>query len=411
MNVIQSIIEALGSIGANKLRSSLTILGIVIGVAAVISMMAIGRGAQNQITSSINGMGTNLLTIQSGNFTAKVFNAKALTTDDVKALSDAAAAPDIAAVGAVVESRSMTVTSNGKSTSTEVQGVYSQNAQINNDTVSEGSYVTADQVKSMSAVAVIGQTTATNLFSATSGIVGKELRINGQIFKVVGVLKSKGGTSLGNQDDRVLIPITTAQRRLIRSNPSNRVNQILVSAKTADTVTAAQDEITAILRSRHKLKAAASDDFSIMSQSSMVESASTVTGTLTMFLGGVAGISLLVGGIGIMNIMMVSVTERTREIGLRKALGARRLDILVQFLSESVLLSLIGGALGVALAEVICVIIVKVASSSGTSLSPSIGLDSVLLATLFSSAVGILFGLYPSNRAASLQPVEALRYE
>jgi putative ABC transport system permease protein len=165
------------------------------------------------------------------------------------------------------------------------------------------------------------------------------------------------------------------------------------------------------MRSRHKLKATATDDFSIMSQSSLVESASSVTGTLTMFLGGVAGISLLVGGIGIMNIMMVSVTERTREIGLRKALGARRLDILVQFLSESVLLSLIGGALGVALAEVICVIIVKVASSSGTSLSPSIGLDSVLLATLFSSAVGILFGLYPSNRAASLQPVEALRYE
>jgi putative ABC transport system permease protein len=411
MNLIQSIIEALGSIGANKLRSSLTILGIVIGVAAVISMMAVGRGAQNQITSSISSMGTNLLTVQSGNFTAKIFNAKALTTDDVKALSDTAAAPDVALVGAAVSARDTTVSSNGKSTSTSVEGVYSQNAEISNDSVTEGTYITDSQVKSLASVAVVGPTTATNLFSATTGVVGKELRINGQIFKVVGVLKTKGGSSMGNQDDRVLIPITTAQRRFIRSNPTNRVNQILISAKSSDTVSLAEDEITAILRSRHKLKASASDDFSIMSQSSMVESASTVTGTLTMFLGGIAGISLLVGGIGIMNIMMVSVTERTREIGLRKALGARRLDILVQFLSESVLLSLIGGALGVALAEVICLIIVKVASSSGTSLSPTIGIDSVLLATLFSSAVGILFGLYPSNRAASLQPVEALRYE
>ncbi len=411
MNIIQALLEAFGSLSSNKLRSSLTILGIVIGVAAVISMMAIGQGTQNQITSSINGMGTNLLTVQSGNFTAKVFNAKVLTTDDVTALSDAAAAPDIALVGAEVSSRSVTVTSNGKSTTTEVTGVYAQNAEINNDSVTEGAYITAAQVKGLSTVAVIGPTTATNLFSATTGVVGKQIRINGTIYTVVGVLKTKGGTSMGNQDDRVLIPITTAQRRLIQRSPSNRVDEILVSAKTADTVSQAQDEITAILRSRHKLKATASDDFSIMSQSSLVESASSVTETLTLFLGGVAGISLLVGGIGIMNIMMVSVTERTREIGLRKALGARRLDILVQFMSESILLSLIGGGLGVALAEVICVIVVKVASSSGTTLSPTIGLNSVLLATLFSSAVGILFGLYPSNRAAGLQPVEALRYE
>jgi putative ABC transport system permease protein len=258
---------------------------------------------------------------------------------------------------------------------------------------------------------VIGQTTATNLFGVTSGVVGQKIRINGQTFDVVGVLASKGGTNLGNQDDRVLIPISTAQIRLIKRSPSNRVDQILVSAASAKSVSAAQDEITAILRARHKLKVDAKDDFSILSQSQLVSAASSVTGTLTMFLGGIAGISLLVGGIGIMNIMLVSVTERTREIGLRKALGARKLDILIQFMSESILLSVIGGLIGILLAWVICIVIARVAASSGTTINPSIGVDSVVLATLFSSAVGLLFGLYPSNRAASLQPVEALRYE
>jgi putative ABC transport system permease protein len=410
MNIGHAFVEALDSLMANKLRSALTILGIVIGVAAVISLLAIGRGAQNQITSSISGMGTNLLTVMSGNFTRRVTNPVPLTMDDVKALQNPSAAPDIAAVGAIVSSR-ITVTANGKTATVEVSGVLPQNAQISNDSLSEGSYITDHQVQSRSLVAVIGQTTATNLFGATSGLVGKTIRISGQTYKVIGVLASKGGSSFGNQDDRVLVPLTTAQTRLIRRSPSNQVNQILVSAKSAATVSAAEEEVAAILRSRHKIKAGASDDFSILSQTQLVSAASSVTGTLTMFLGGIAGISLLVGGIGIMNIMLVSVTERTREIGLRKALGARKLDILVQFISESVLLSLIGGMIGIGLAWVICQVIVRVAASSGTSLTPTIGLDSILLATLFSSAVGLLFGLYPSNRAASLQPVEALRYE
>ncbi len=410
MNPILAIKEALSSLAMNKLRSGLTILGIVIGVAAVISMLAIGRGAQNQITSSISEMGTNLLTLQSGNFTARVSNAKPLTSDDVKALSNPSAAPDVAAVAAVVSSR-FTVSASGETSNTEVSGVSPENAIISNETVSEGNFITRQQVEKMAMVAVIGQTTATNLFGTTTGVIGKQIRINGQIFKVTGVLESKGGSSFGNQDDRVLVPITTAQKRLLRRNPSNRVDQILISATSADTVDTAQDQVTAIMRARHKLSADAEDDFSILSQETLVSAASDITGILTAFLGGIAGISLLVGGIGIMNIMLVSVTERTREIGLRKALGARKVDILGQFLTESILLSLSGGIIGIGLAWVITQIIVLVASNLGTTLTPSIGIDAILLATIFSSAIGLLFGLYPSNRAARLQPVEALRYE
>jgi putative ABC transport system permease protein len=409
MNIGQSIVEALGTLTTNKLRSALTILGIVIGVAAVISMLAIGRGAQNSITNSINSIGTNLLFVTSGNFTQRIQNPKPLTTADVAALENTTNAPDIAAVAPVV-SRDFTVAAGSQTENVQVSGVTPQNEAMSNDSTSEGQYIDQTQESSRASVAVIGPTTAQTLFSATSGVVGNTIRINGEPFQVVGVLASKGGSGLGNQDDRVLIPLTTAQARLIKLNPANRVNQILVQAASASSVTAATDEISAILRVQHKTKPGL-DDFSVLSQSTIVNAASSITGILTTFLGGIAGISLLVGGIGIMNIMLVSVTERTREIGLRKALGARKRDILVQFLTESILLSLIGGLVGIGLAWVISTIIGQIAASSGTPITPSIGLDAILLATIFSSAVGLLFGLYPSNRAANLQPVEALRYE
>ncbi|MCL4560144.1 MAG: ABC transporter permease [Chloroflexi bacterium] len=409
MSLSQQFIEAMKSLTSNKLRSSLTILGIVIGVAAVISMLAIGRGAQNSITNSINGIGTNLLYISSGNPTQNVRNPKPLTTADVAALQDPAAAPDVAAVAPVIQART-TVVADGKTTSTSVSGVTPDYAQISNESTTEGDFINQSQTTSRAAVAVIGPTTATTLFGGTSGIVGKQIRIGGTPFTVIGVLTSKGGSGFGSQDDRVLIPLTTAQTRLIKRNPSNRVDQILAQATSSETVTAAQDEISAVLRVTHKTKPGL-DDFNILAQAAILDAVSSITGIMTVFLGGIAGISLLVGGIGIMNIMLVSVTERTREIGLRKALGARKIDILIQFLTESIMLSLLGGFIGILVAWGISSIIGQIAAASGTPITPSIGLDAILLATLFSSAIGLLFGLYPSNRAASLQPVEALRYE
>jgi putative ABC transport system permease protein len=409
MNLRQSIVEALGSLASNKLRSGLTILGIIIGVAAVIAMLAIGRGAQNSITSSINGIGTNLIYIIPGTRTQDVRNPKPLTVGDAQAMQDQLAAPAVAAVAPVIQGR-FTVTFNGNNTSTSVSGVTPDYAQVSNEVIDQGQFITEDNLLGRAAVAVIGPTTAENLFGSTNGVIDQTIRINQQPFRVIGILKAKGGSGFGNQDDRILIPITTAQARLITSGIPGHVSQILVQAVSADAVPAAQEQVTEILRLRHRTNFGV-DDFSILTQAQFLSIAGSITGILTIFLGGIAGISLLVGGIGIMNIMLVSVTERTREIGLRKALGARKSDILTQFLTESVLLSLFGGLVGIGLAWVIATAVGLIAARSGTPFTPSIGLDSILLATIFSSGVGLVFGMYPSMRAANLQPVEALRSE
>ncbi|MGD0707473.1 MAG: FtsX-like permease family protein [Anaerolineaceae bacterium] len=257
---------------------------------------------------------------------------------------------------------------------------------------------------------MIGSTTADNLFGTHTGVVGNTIRIAGQPFQVIGVLTSTGSSITGTSaDDLVYVPLSTAQVRLIFL-PNNRVSTIYLSAASSDQVTAANTEATAILEQRHSIKNNA-DDFTITTQAELLSTSSSIIGTLTIFLGGIAGISLLVGGIGIMNIMLVSVTERTREIGLRKAIGARKRDILIQFLTESALLSLLGGILGIILGWLIGLIVGKVAASSGTSLTPEMSIQAVLLATVFSTAVGLFFGIYPANRAAGLQPVDALRYE
>ena len=261
-----------------------------------------------------------------------------------------------------------------------------------------------------SAVVILGVDVAEALFGRVAGLIGETVRIEGQPFRVIGVLEKKGGGSFGSQDDQILVPLTTAQSRLLKRRNPDVVDIILVQAISAEDVPQAMDEVSQILRTRHRTELG-QDDFTLFSQQDFLDLAESITGILTIFLGGVAAISLLVGGIGIMNIMLVSVIERTREIGLRKAMGARKIDILTQFLTESSLLALLGGVLGIILGWLISLIVSQIAAASNAFIAPVIRLNDVLLATLFSAAVGLFFGLYPANRAASLEPVEALRHE
>ena len=409
MNFTQTIYEALESIASNKLRSGLTVLGIVIGVAAVIAMLAVGNGAQDSIAGSISGIGTNLLFVFQGNSDRSVRNEKPLTMQDAEALADPFAAPSVLAVSPVLQSNNE-VSFGGEVTTTSIVGALPSYFPVRNLNVSEGEIINEEHILGRASVALIGPDTADKLFGRREGLVGETIRIAGQPFRIIGVLESKGGGSFGSEDDRVIIPLTTAQTRLIHRSTSDEVDVIFVQAASAEAVPQATQEISDILRQRHRTEIGA-DDFTVFSQQDFLSTAASITGVLTIFLGGIAAISLLVGGIGIMNIMLVSVTERTREIGLRKALGARRRDILVQFLTESSLLSLIGGLIGIGLGWLIAFIVGKVAAATGTVFNPRVGLDSILLATLFSAAVGLFFGIYPANRAAGLEPVEALRYE
>jgi putative ABC transport system permease protein len=409
MNLGEAIVEALSSLTSNKLRSTLTILGIVIGVAAVIAMLAVGQGAQDTITGSINGIGTNLLFVYTGNTQQTIQNPKALTMADVSALSDPFQTPAIQAVAPVVQG-SATVIYNGEDTDTTIMGVTSTYGTMRNYAMSEGEFITDENNLGQASVAVIGSQVAEKLFGRTDGIVGETIRIDGTPFRVIGVMQSKGGSSFSSEDNQVMIPLSTAQSRIIRKNVPGKLDMILIQATGAELVDQAKDQVSEVLRERHRTQLGA-DDFTVFSQSDAVSIANTVTGVLTIFLGGVAGISLLVGGIGIMNIMLVSVTERTREIGLRKALGARKRDILIQFLTESAMLSLFGGIIGIVIGYLLSMLVGYIAAASGTPFTPLVSFNAILLATLFSAAVGIFFGLYPANRAAGLQPVEALRYE
>ncbi|UYN90078.1 MAG: ABC transporter permease [Anaerolineales bacterium] len=408
MNYLNSFVVALESLAANKLRSALTVLGIVIGVAAVIAMLAVGRGAQSTITGTIEGIGTNLLFVMSGG-NSDVTNPKPLTLTDAQALQDSFAAPSVIGVAPMMQG-SATVTAQGESTSTVLDAVTPDYGWVRNVELSEGEFINEAHILSRSAVVVLGPDVAEELFGRRDGVVGETVRIEGQPFRVIGLTVSKGGSGFTNEDNRAIVPLTTAQARLLRRSTPNRVDMIIVQAASSDAVPQASEEIGAILRARHRTGIGA-DDFRIFNQQDFLDTAAAVTGVLTIFLGGVAAISLLVGGIGIMNIMLVSVIERTREIGLRKALGARKRDIMIQFLAESSMLSLLGGILGILLGWLISAAVGAVAAASNADITPVIGLDSVLLATLFSMAVGLFFGLYPANRAASLQPVEALRYE
>ena len=409
MNLWQSFLEAMESLSSNKLRSSLTILGIVIGVAAVIAMVSIGRGAQASITDSIQGIGTNLLFVMSGSMSETVRNPKPLTLQDSEAIDDPFAAPHVVGVAPVIQN-SAEVTYGGQSEVTSVNGVTPDYTRVRNYPVTEGEFISQEHMLGRAAVAVIGVDTADKLFGRKAGVTGETIRVEGQPFRIIGLLKSKGGSSFGSGDNIVLVPMTTAQARLSRRANRDQVDMLLVQAISAKDVPAANDEVAQILRTRHRT-AIGEDDFTVFSQQDFLNTAGVITNVLTIFLGGIAAISLLVGGIGIMNIMLVSVTERTREIGLRKAVGAHKIDIMIQFLTESAVLSLIGGVIGIALGWGISYVVGRIATANNAPINPTIGIDIVLLATLFSGAVGLFFGLYPANRAASLEPVEALRYE
>ncbi len=408
MNFTQSAFEALDSLNSNKLRSGLTILGIVIGVAAVIAMLAIGRGAEETITGSISSIGTNLLFIVEGG-SDELRNPKPLTLTDAEAIRDPFAAPSVIGVAPLITG-TVEVSFSGESTFTQAQGVTPDYMPVRNVELQEGSFISEGNMLGRSAVAVLGPDTAEALFGRSSGLVGETIRIEGQPFRVIGITVPKGGSGFTNEDDRVLIPLTTAQSRLLRRGGRDEVDMIMAQAISAQAVPIAQQEIADVLRTRHRT-AVGEDDFTIFTQQDFLNTAATITGVLTIFLGGIAAISLLVGGIGIMNIMLVSVTERTREIGLRKAIGARKMDILVQFLAESSLLSLAGGLLGILLGWGLALLVGAIAAANDADLTPFVSLDAVLLATLFSAAVGLFFGLYPAKRAADLEPVEALRYE
>jgi putative ABC transport system permease protein len=405
VNFFESIRVSLRALRANKLRSALTMLGMIIGVAAVIAMVGIGNGATASITSQIQGLGSNLLTISSGQSNTGGVKGGAgssttLTMTDATKIQVGAA---VKAVAPVASTNAQVVIGSGN-TSTSITGTTPDYATIKSVTVTSGRYITQEDVDSNARVAVLGPTVVTNLFGdANADVIGKVIKINNVPFQVIGVTTATGSTGFQSSDDMITGPISTVQARLIGKKS---VRSILVSASSADLMQTAQDEITAALHKAHKIQPGKTDDFTVQNQADTLATMTGITQTLTMLLGGIAGISLLVGGIGIMNIMLVSVTERTREIGIRKAIGAKSMDILLQFLIEAVVLSVLGGGIGIALGY-------GGSSLAGKALklSTTISLTSVLVAFCFSAAIGIIFGVFPARKAAAMDPIDALRYE
>ncbi len=408
MNSWRFLRDAIESLNANKMRTALTMLGIVIGVAAVISMLAIGQGASSSITSQIESMGTNLLYVTKNN---DATNSQALTLSDAEAIVESGGAPSVAAVAPSVQTN-VTASFSGSSVNTTIIGVTPDYSSVRNETVVTGRFITDEDVETYATVAVVGNEVVDELFGSTTGALGSKIRIGSNLYQIVGILEEKGGTPMGPSDNQVLIPITTAQTRVItKSGTYQEVSLISVAALDSDSMDAAMSEITSIMRSRHRITGSDEDDFDILSQELFTEAANQITGVLTVFLGGIAAISLLVGGIGIMNIMLVSVIERTKEIGLRKAVGARNSDILLQFLMESLIIGLVGGLLGVLIGWGISSLVSGIAAFGNTSLNARVSIGSIFLSVTFSVVVGLVFGIYPANRAAKLEPVEALRSE
>lgn len=400
--------ETIFSLSINKVRSGLTVLGIVIGIASVIAMVAIGQGAQATIESNIQSIGSNLVLVTpgaqrgtgGGGVNAGRGTAQTLTQADADAIG--AQVTSLKAI-APENSRRYQVVARGKNTNTQVVGTVSAYADVRNIQVDAGNFISDSQVRSMAKVAVIGPTTRDDLFGAGADPTGQSIRINHIEFKVAGVTKAKGGSGFSNQDDMIFVPISTAQRFLAGGE---YVTTISVQAVSQDLMATVQQEITNLLLQRHHINDPLSADFSVLNQSDIVAAATSTTGIFTVLLASIAGISLLVGGIGIMNMMLTTVTERTREIGLRMAIGGKGQDISYQFLAESVMLTFFGGVFGVILGWLMAMLV-----SSLMNIPTSISLSSVLLAFGVSAGIGVVFGYYPAKRAARMNPIEALRYE
>lgn len=415
MNLVESLRVALGSLTTNKMRSALTMLGIIIGVAAVITLVSLGQGVQKMVAEQIKGAGANLLFIlpgrlQGGEGLAAQSSSPSLTYDDAQALADPLNVPYVTAVAPQL-SGSARVSYADNDLFISVTGITPEAVPVNDLRVAYGEFIGSSHLHARSRVAVLGSGVVDDLFPPGLYPLGQNIKVNGLPFRVIGVLEEKGATAFGGQDDVVWVPLTTAYARLFPQQ-RNLSGEYLVSTIYAEVVSedhldAAKEEITRVLRQRHDIGLGDDDDFSVISQTEMVSMMETITGVLTLFLGAIAGISLLVGGIGIMNIMLVSVTERTREIGIRKAVGAKRRDILLQFLVEAVVLSLLGGVVGIALGYLGSNLVSGLSADLTAYTSPS----AVLLATGFSIAVGVFFGIYPAARASGLDPIEALRYE
>ncbi|GMA63465.1 multidrug ABC transporter substrate-binding protein [Alicyclobacillus fastidiosus] len=394
------------SIRSNKMRSFLTMLGIIIGVMAVVLSSAIGMGAKDNITKQVEGLGSNVLTIMpgstsSGGVSQGFGSASTLTTTDATAIQQQD--PDVEYVAPLV-SHTAQVVYGANNTNTAIEGTNEQYPQIKNLTMAEGRFFLQEEVNSAANVAVLGSQVEQTLFSGTgTNPIGQTIEIQGIPFTVIGVAASQGTSGFTNQDDAIAIPITTAVNLL---TGSDSVNQILASASSAQVMDQAQLEIESTLRVQHQLSASTADDFTIQNQATILSTLSGVTKVLTMLLDGISAISLLVGGIGIMNIMLVSVTERTREIGIRKAIGARKSSISTQFLLESLTLSLAGAIIGLLVAGTGAEVVARL-MKTGNLLS----VDAIALAVVFSIAIGIVFGVYPARKAANLKPIDALRFE
>ncbi|HYK99300.1 MAG TPA: ABC transporter permease [Candidatus Acidoferrales bacterium] len=422
MKIYDSFRSALQSLVSNKLRSALTMLGVIIGVSSVIAMVAVGNGASAQVQSAILSLGSNIITVTPANLSDQGLKgagaqSQNLTEADMRALQDQLG-DSIKATEAEQGAGRWQVTAAGNNWNTQVTGVTEEYPLVRDWTVGAGEFFTQSDVTINAQVAVIGSTTATNLFGDADA-VGQTIQLrqvfgNGQNarariinFKVVGVLDTKGSTFGFSRDDQILVPLTTAQKVL--TGRRDVVNSIVVKAVDSEAMTETTNDVTGILLARHKITDPASADFTVTNQNDTLAALSSVTGTFTLLLGAIGGISLLVGGIGIMNIMLVTVNERTREIGIRKAVGARRQDIAVQFLIESVALTGLGGVLGILLGWSITQAVGRIPQAAQLNLLITPG--TVIIAVGVSVAIGIVFGLYPAMRAARLHPIQALRYE